>query len=263
MNKKVEQALPIALAVAGSVGTIVTAVLAATETPKAMRRIEEKNAKTFGEKFKAAAPVYLPAIGSGLLTVGCTIGGAVVGVKQRNTAMAAAASAGMMYAKLKEAVDKEYGKGTSTKLQEKEAEPEAPSSDSGLDMFYSPYFGYFEAERADVLAGILALETTLARYSVVTLEEFIKHVPSLRNMPKEARDYMAVVGWNTDRIFEYDDSGVLEYELSEPDEHTGVSTLDFCVEPIYYPWEYCCGDQDPQVFPGLSTARHELNGRTF
>ena len=56
-------------------GLWTTAYLAAKETPKAMRLIEEANAKTLPEKIKAAAPAYIPAGASAVITTATIIGG--------------------------------------------------------------------------------------------------------------------------------------------------------------------------------------------
>ena len=75
---------PTILTVVGSIGVGVTAVMAVRDTVKAMKRIEDESNSIFTpvglipltkkEKFKIAAPCYIPTIISGVSTILCICG---------------------------------------------------------------------------------------------------------------------------------------------------------------------------------------------
>lgn len=82
----------------GVVGVVGTAVLAATETPKALRLLEEKERyaqEVYGEeltrfeKILAVTPAYMPAVLSGLATVSCILGANHINKKQQAALTAA------------------------------------------------------------------------------------------------------------------------------------------------------------------------------
>ena len=54
----------------GMIGVGMTAYLAANETPKALKLIEEAGVDTFADKAKVCWKVYIPAIASGIITCG-------------------------------------------------------------------------------------------------------------------------------------------------------------------------------------------------
>ena len=76
----------------GTVGVISTAVLAATETPKALKLLEERDkfkqdeygeSLTPFEKVIAVTPAYLPAITSGVATIACILSAQHINKKQQ------------------------------------------------------------------------------------------------------------------------------------------------------------------------------------
>ena len=74
-----KKATPVVLTLAAGAGVVGTAVLAAKATPKAMeKKAEAEKAKgeplTTWETFKAMAPCYIPAAGTGLATIGAIYG---------------------------------------------------------------------------------------------------------------------------------------------------------------------------------------------
>lgn len=60
---------------AAILGTVTTAVLAVHETPKALKLIEQANAKTFKEKAKACWKCYIPAGASCVITIASIVSG--------------------------------------------------------------------------------------------------------------------------------------------------------------------------------------------
>ena len=96
------------LGIAGMIGTVVLAVKA---TPKAMERIEEKEAETPVEKVKAAWKCYIPTVVTGGVSIACVIGAQKINSK-RLAALATAYS-------MTETAFKEYKDKVVEKLGEK------------------------------------------------------------------------------------------------------------------------------------------------
>ena len=73
------------LTVVGAIGVAATAVMSARDTVKAVKRIEEHEAKgeklSNKEKFKIAAPAYIPTVATGLSTIACIFGANVLNKK--------------------------------------------------------------------------------------------------------------------------------------------------------------------------------------
>lgn len=77
MSQKVDRArgyIPTVLTILGAVGVIVSCVLTAKETPKAVRLLEEKENPSLSEKVKTVAPAYLPAAISATASIACILG---------------------------------------------------------------------------------------------------------------------------------------------------------------------------------------------
>lgn len=81
----------------GAGGFIFTVVEAVRATPKAMKKLEEKNPRTLKEKISTAAPCYISTAVTGLASLGCIIGANVVGRKENEalTAMLIPLQAGL------------------------------------------------------------------------------------------------------------------------------------------------------------------------
>lgn len=79
---------PTIMTAAGAVGVVTTAVMAVKATPKAMQILEgmSDEASKF-DKAKAVAPVYIPSVSVGVLTITCIFGANSVNLK-RNAALA-------------------------------------------------------------------------------------------------------------------------------------------------------------------------------
>lgn len=94
----VRKVTPIALTAVAGAGVVGTAVLAAKATPKALeKKAEAEKAKgeklTTWETFKAMAPSYLPAAGTGLVTMGA-IGGILLDSNKKQAELASIIAGG-------------------------------------------------------------------------------------------------------------------------------------------------------------------------
>lgn len=152
----------------GAVGVVITSVLAAKATPKAIKAIEEASDKkedfedlTKIEIFKAAAPLYLPAFVSGVATIGCLFGANILNKHQQASFAGAYALLDTSYKKYKNKVKELYGEGTDDNIIEEmakdeyEEEPPSPEVPKGKALFFdSLTLQYFEADMDDVIQKV-------------------------------------------------------------------------------------------------------------
>ena len=115
-NSKVflDRNAPTILTCLGGVGVIVTSIMAAKATVKALRRVEEvKNEKGKDlsklELIKAAGPVYIPSIVVGVSTVACIFGANALNKRQQAALMSAYALLDNSYKEYKNKVIELYG----------------------------------------------------------------------------------------------------------------------------------------------------------
>lgn len=123
--KSIEKFAPSILAAIGSIGVIVTAVLTAKDTPKAMEAVkkaqQEKGEEklTFKETIKTEAKNYIPAIATGIASIACIVASNKI---SRSQQAALAASLAALYSKNKEKVNKTFEKFHDTYMKQKEEE---------------------------------------------------------------------------------------------------------------------------------------------
>ena len=72
-------------------------------------RAEDETTLTIAEKLDIAVPIYLPAILTGALTLGCMVGAQIFNAKQQAVLAAAYALLGQEYAEYRKAIRKDYG----------------------------------------------------------------------------------------------------------------------------------------------------------
>lgn len=152
----------------GAVGVVITAVLAAKGTPKAMKAIEDAADEkvSYGEltKFeivKAAAPAYVPAVVSGVATIGCLFGANILNKHQQASLTSAYALLDTSYKKYKGKVKELYGQATDDNIVKEvakdtyEEEAEAREIPKGKALFFdSASLQYFEADMDDVIQKV-------------------------------------------------------------------------------------------------------------
>lgn len=94
------------LTFAGAAGVAATAIMAAKAVPKATRLIERSSREkekvlTKAEVFKAAAPAYIPAAVTGILTISCILGANILNKHTQASLAGAYAMLGNAYANYK------------------------------------------------------------------------------------------------------------------------------------------------------------------
>ncbi len=145
---KYNQGVSVLLSILSAIGVVGTAVLAATETPKALKKIEESDAKTPTEKAKACWKCYIPAAAAGAATILAIGGSAILNKKTQASLAAAYAIAERGYkeysGKVKEIFGQEAHETILKAVQAEKAQPEKISAVNWLDVTSLDFEGYDE-----------------------------------------------------------------------------------------------------------------------
>lgn len=179
----VDQNAPTILTCLGGVGLIVTAVLTAKETPKALDRLkaaeEEKGEElTKTEKVVVAGPAYIPAIVTGCATIACMFGANVLNKKQQATLMSAYALLDNSYREYKAKVEELYGEEAGAQVRAEIAkdhidEADIPEEDDGKLLFFDDFSSrYFRATIETVQKAEYNLNRSLFTRDYAYLNEF-------------------------------------------------------------------------------------------
>lgn len=264
-NEKIKKALPVVLSVTSVIGVGVTAVVSAKCAIKATRKLdkaeEEKGEPlTKKEKFKLAAPVYIPAVISGVLTSGAVTGAAIINEKQKASLAMTAALMTSRYNELKAKL-KRLSPEEQAKLMEKTLneglETGAIQRDAGQktspeqELWHEDHFGYFFATKDEVYNAFLEMQRVLSTHGYVTLDVFADNIAELSGLfVNEAfrgkiGDTVKKIGWSDEWLYESSDAvyipvHVEKYPL-EPSagEYANVChDIQWIIDPIYEPWEY-------------------------
>jgi hypothetical protein len=223
----------------GGVGVLVTAVMAAKATPKAMTRLalaeEEKGEElTKLEKVQVAAPSYIPAIVTGVSTVACIFGANILNQRHQAALMSAYALLDSSYRDYKKKVDELYGNEAGAEVRAAIAKDKYDEDDiqttPGLQLFYDDFSGrYFESTMEKVISAKYELSRTLSLQGAVFLNEFYEAL----DIP--ATDYGEYLGWSSGSLYDYQWSDWLDINLEKTtiDDDLECYIITFGVEPMF------------------------------
>lgn len=116
-----------ALTCLGAIGVLATSIMVAKAAPKASKILEEAKEEkgkklTKAEVVKTAAPVYIPAIVTGTLTVACIFGANVLNKRQQASLMSAYALLDNTFKEYRGKVNDIYGEGADERVAKEMAE---------------------------------------------------------------------------------------------------------------------------------------------
>lgn len=193
MNKLVQHATlfckrnaPTILTCLGGAGVVTTSVLAVKATPKALSVLEEtKNEK--GEELTklevaiTVAPVYIPAILTGVATLACIFGANVLGKRQQAALMSAYALLDNSYKEYKNKVTELYGDDAHGQIVEGIAKDAYEENDISVEddkqLFYDEFSGrYFESTMEAVQRAEYYVNRRLIMQEVAYLNDFYEHL---------------------------------------------------------------------------------------
>lgn len=234
----------------GVTGVVVTAVMVAKETPKAMTLInnaqEKKGEKlTKWEKVKIAGPVYAPSIITGIGTIACIFGANVINKHQQATLMSAYALLDNSYKEYKKKTDELYGEGAGKHIRGEIAKDKYSGDGSLLDdnkeLFFDFYSGrYFESTKEAVMWA--QYETNRAMYinGAVSLNEYYEL------LGLEPRAEYEDIGWSCGQLeemhwhpwIEFDYEDIIIDEESDYSEGIECTIIHLPMEPFMGYLEY-------------------------
>lgn len=145
------------LTIVSSFGVVSTATLSGMATYEAIKAINKKEAKTKKEKFKVAAPIYIPTILSGVSTIACIISTNVLNRLQQASMASAYALLSNSYHEYRNKLKEIHGEEADLEVisniaSEKFPEKEIPE---GLELFYDQFSKrYFTMSMEDMVLAV-------------------------------------------------------------------------------------------------------------
>jgi len=167
------------LSIVSSLGVVSTAVLSGMATYESMKAIEKKEAKTKKEKFKVAAPIYIPTILSGVSTIACIISANMFNKLQQASMASAYALLSSSYREYREKVKELHGDEADLEVISNIATEKFPEGKipEGLELFYDQYSKrYFTMSMDDVLFAIYNLNRQFAFRGVISINDFYDYL---------------------------------------------------------------------------------------
>lgn len=196
----------------GCIGVMATTIMAIQSTPKALELLEDAE-KEKGEDLskwetvKTAGPVYLPAVITGIATIGCIAGAVILSERQQASLISAYGLLNESYMKYQRKVIENFGEETHTDILKAIAEETKPVnitadnyfgiSNQGMaedfsepKLFYEEFSGrYFEAPLEQVLLAEYHVNRNMALGALILLNDFYEF------LGLERTDYGGEVGW--------------------------------------------------------------------
>lgn len=193
------------LTCAGGAGVVVTSVMAAKATPKALALIEEANEKneelTKFDYVVAAFPAYIPAIVAGASTIACIFGANVLNKRAQASLASAYALLNSSYNGYRAKTVELYGDEADDKIKEGVAKDkytgDGKLKDNDRQLFYDDYSGrYFESTIEDVLQAEYNLNREVAQAGGAFLNDFYN------KLGLSETEYGNYLGWSAGQLME-------------------------------------------------------------
>ena len=172
---------PTILTCIGSIGVVVTSVMAIKATPKAIVLLEDARAEkgddlTKFEKFMVAVPAYIPTMIVGASTIACVFGANILNQRKQAALMSAYALLDSTYKEYQSKVVDLYSKEADSQVKKEIAKDKYLDDDKlvGNDaLFYDEFSGrYFESTNAKVLKAEYETNKKISEHRGVCLNDF-------------------------------------------------------------------------------------------
>lgn len=230
------------LTVMGAVGVAATAVMSARDTVKAVEILKEHEANgeklSNKEKFKLAAPAYIPTVITGLSTMACIFGANVLNKKAQASLASSYALLDRSYKEYKTAATKTYGDDADKKIKETIAQSYYENNDlvkakEGEELFFDfQGLQLFSASMDDVLMAEEAVNQILSKDGRVGLNVFY----NLLGIPCADVDYEQ--GWSFNTCHEQGYSKIeFVHELVRNNDGSDFYSITMLTEPAeHFMW---------------------------
>lgn len=189
---------PTILTCIGSVGVVVTSVMAIKATPKAIVLLEDARAEkgddlTKFEKVMVAGPAYIPTIIVGTSTIACVFGANILNQRQQAALMSAYALLDSTYKEYQSKVVDLYSEEADSRVKKEIAKDKYLGDDKLVDnsaLFYDEFSGrYFESTNAKVLKAEYETNKKISDHGGACLNDFY------RALGLEPTKYGDCLGW--------------------------------------------------------------------
>lgn len=194
---------PTILTCIGSVGVVITSVMAIKATPKAIvlledARDEKGNDLTKFEKVMVAAPAYIPTIIVGASTIACVFGANILNQRQQAALMSAYALLDGTYKEYQSKVVDLYSEEADSRVKKEIAKDKYLGDDKLVDndvLFYDEFSGrYFESTNAKVLKAEYETDKKISDRGRACLNDFY------RALGLEPTKYGDRLGWSANNM---------------------------------------------------------------
>lgn len=241
--KFVKHNAPTILTVIGSAGVVATAVATAKATPKAIKLIEEETEEKGSElakfeKFKVAAPAYVPAVILGVGTVACIVGSNKSNKKQQAALSSAYALLDKSYKAYKEKVVELYGEEGDRKIKTEIAKDiynEKKEESTDKELFYDEYGKrYFESTMEQFEKSKYELNRIFHTTDVVTLNDWYG---LLGISPIDGGE---LIGWTIYETFQDCWGSWIDFNIHKVEMEDGIECN--IIEAVYDPYDILDSD---------------------
>lgn len=255
MNPFIKRHAGTILSCLGGAGTVVTAITAVKATPKALKKLDEakkeKNEElTNMEKFKIAAPVYIPAALIGVGTIACIFGANGLSKRRQAALVSAYTLVDSSFKEYKQKLKELYGEETHNNIVNaiavEKVDPEWVVRSSYMCgtcdiskeepcgkpvLFYEEYGNrFFESTIEQVISAEYHLNRNYILRGISWLNELYEFLGI------ETTDYGSVLGWTPTDDGEYWIE--FNHQKSIMEDGTEFYILEMPFEPVYDPGEY-------------------------
>lgn len=194
---------PTILTCVGSVGVVITSVMAIKATPKAIALLEDARAEkgddlTKFEKVMVAGPAYIPTIIVGTSTIACVFGANILNQRQQAALMSAYALLDSTYKEYQSKVVDLYSEEADSRVKKEIAKDKYLGDDKLVDndaLFYDEFSGrYFESTNAKVLKAEYETKKKISDHGGTCLNDFY------RALGLEPTKYGDRLGWSVNDL---------------------------------------------------------------
>lgn len=194
---------PTILTCIGSIGVVVTSVMAIKATPKAIVLLEDARDEkgdnlTKFEKVMVAGPAYIPTIIVGTSTIACVFGANILNQRQQAALMSAYALLDSTYKEYQNKVVDLYSEEADSRVKKEIAKDKYLGDDKLVDndaLFYDEFSGrYFESTNVKVLKAEYETNKKISDHGGACLNDFY------RALGLEPTKYGDRLGWSVNDL---------------------------------------------------------------
>ena len=244
-NRFFQKNSPTILTIIGSAGVVVTAIMSARDTVKAMKRIRfaedmnrieyidavEKCPLTKKQKIKVAAPCYIPTIITGLTTIACVVSSNVLNKNAQKSLTSAYMLLDRTYKEYKNSVKEVYGeegnKNVIRHIADKKAEELNMSEEANTETFFDFFsLQFFQSTPEKIREAEAAANEMMKMHGYFSLATWYSFIGADMNAADE------MLGWSlgAGKMYGYDRIRI-DFDKSQDKDGNEFYIIDFADIP--------------------------------